>query len=94
LRNIEFSKAAQTAFSSLSVREKKKAIGLLDLTNTNIQDLRLNSKIYKLKMVDRQMYALRLSDKLRVIIEINDTEIRVVDILNHDLFVKYFNNSI
>jgi mRNA-degrading endonuclease RelE of RelBE toxin-antitoxin system len=93
-KHIEFTKAAMTAFHSLSDREKKKAIELIELTAADIKNPLLHNKFYKLSTTTRHLYAIRLSLKLRIVIEILDTEIKVLDILNHDLFIKYFSKTI
>lgn len=93
-KHIEFTKAATTAFHSLNDREKKKAFELIELTAGDIKNPLLHNKFYKLLLPPaRHLYAIKLSLKLRIIIEILDTEIKVLDILNYDLFIKYFNNS-
>ena len=90
LRNIIFSKAANTAFHSLLNTEKKKALHLLNIVSLDLKDLLVQNKLYKLKHTTKQLYAIRLSLKLRMVIEITEDEIIVLDIINHDLFIKYF----
>lgn len=93
-KHIEFTKAATTAFHSLNNRERSKAYDLIQLIAKDINDPSLHNKFYKLSSPIRHLYAIKLSLKLRIVIEILDNEIKVLDILNHDLFIKYFNKII
>lgn len=90
-RNITFSKGAHSAFGTLNENEQKKAIHYLKLISNNKQNT-IQSKIYKLTVNESTLYAIKLNLKLRIVVEVKEEEVSVIDILNHDLFVKYFNN--
>jgi len=93
-KHIDFTKAATTAFHSLNDKEKKKAIYLIELISNDFHSAELQNKFYKLSNPQRKLYAIKLTLKLRIIIEILDDVVKVLDILNHDLFIKYFSKSI
>jgi len=39
---------------------------------------------------NNNLFSIRLNLKLRIIVEALDFEIKIVDIINHDLFERYF----
>lgn len=93
MKQIEFSKAAENALTSLDQNEQEKAINLLNAISENITDPVLIGKINKLTGSGFNFFAIRLSLKLRIIIEILEDRVNVIDILNHDLFERYFNKG-
>ena len=90
-KNIIFTQAAHSAYNTLNEKEQQKAIGLLEMVAQNDQ-YDIHSEIYKLAGTEQSLFAIKLNLKLRIIIEIGEDELTVLDILNHDLFVKYFKN--
>jgi len=90
VKEIEFSKAAENALTSLDLKDQKKAIQILQTMSSNMSDPFLAGKINKLIGPAQNLYAIKLNLRLRVIVEVQDERINVVDILNHDLFERYF----
>lgn len=91
-RHIKFTKGARSSFTSLSKGEQSKTIQFLEVLSEDFQSTSLSTRIYKLSGTEKPLYALRLNQKLRIILELSDEKILVLDILNHDLFIKYFKN--
>lgn len=90
MKEIEFTKAAENALTSLDVKEQEKAIQLLHVIASNITDPFLTGKINKLIGPAQNLFAIKLNLRLRIVIEFHEEKINVIDILNHDLFEKYF----
>ncbi len=90
MKEIEFSKAAENALTSLDLKEQKKTIRILQTMSNDMSDSYLRGKINKLVGTTRDLYAIKLNLKLRVIVELQDEKINVIDILNHGLFERYF----
>jgi hypothetical protein len=93
MKQIEFTKAAENALTSLDLREQKKAIRLLHTISENITDPVLTGKINRLTGSEINLFVIRLSLKLRIIIELFEDRVNVIDILNHDLFKRYFKKA-
>lgn len=93
VKQIEFTKAAENALTSLDPKEQEKAIKLLHTISENITDPVLTGKINKLTGDGINLFAIRLSLKLRIIIELLEDRVNVIDILNHDLFERYFKKA-
>jgi mRNA-degrading endonuclease RelE of RelBE toxin-antitoxin system len=92
-KHIDFSPHAYFAFHTLPVGEQKKAMKLVESSSNDNKNLLLEGESYKLKNFDRNIYALKLTDKLRIIVEITDDEVKILDILNRDLYDVYFNKK-
>ena len=92
-KQIDFSQQAYAALYTLSAKEQKKAMKLIELSGNNLQSLLLEDKSYKLGIFDRNIYALKLNEKLRIIVEIMDNEVKILDVLNRDLHDIYFKNN-
>lgn len=90
MKEIEFTKAAENALTSLDIKEQEKAIQLLHAVASNITDPFLTGKINKLIGPSQNLFAIRLNLRLRIIIELHEDKINVIDIINHDLFERYF----
>lgn len=93
VKQIEFTKVAENALTSLDPKEQEKAIKLLHTISESITDPVLIGKINKLTGSGINLFAIRLSLKLRIIIEILEDRVNVIDILNHDLFERYFKKA-
>lgn len=93
MKEIIISKAAFTALNSLSLADRNKAEKLIKTAAANLNDLMLVNLIYKLKGVETNMFAIKLGMKLRIIIQVEEQNLQVLDILNHDLFIRYFHNK-
>jgi Txe/YoeB family toxin of Txe-Axe toxin-antitoxin module len=94
VKEIEFTKAAENALTSLDIKEQDKAMHLLQVIASNITDPSLTGKINKLIGPAQNIFAIRLNLSLRIIIELHEDRINVVDILNHDLFERYFKKGL
>ncbi len=90
VKQIEFTKAAENALTSLDPKEQEKAIMFLQKISENITDPALTDKINKLSGTGINLFAVRLTLKLRIIIELLEDRVNVVDILNYDLSKVYF----
>ena len=90
VKNIEYTKVAENALTSLDPKEQNKAIKLLGMVSENMTDPHLDGKLNKLTGSDINLFAVKLNIKLRIIIRILEDKVNVVDILNYDLLEKYF----
>lgn len=90
MKGIEFTKAAENALTSLDSKEQEKAIQLLHVIASNMTDPFLTGKINKLVGFTENIFSVKLNLRLRIIIELHEDKINVVDILNHDLLERYF----
>jgi len=93
VKEIQFTKAAENALTSLQEKEQQKAISLLTNIAENLSDPQLQGKVHKLVGPSENLFSLRLNLRLRVIVEISEDQLKVIDILNHDLFERYFKNK-
>lgn len=93
MKEIQFTKAAENALTSLQEKEQQKAISLLTNIAENLADPQLQGKVHKLVGPAENLFSLRLNLRLRVIVEISEDQLKVIDILNHDLFERYFKNK-
>lgn len=89
-KQIDFSQQAYAALYSLSPKEREKAMALIELSDNSLHRLLSEEKSYKLGIFDRNIYALKLNEKLRIIVEIMDDKIEILDVLNRDLHDIYF----
>jgi Txe/YoeB family toxin of Txe-Axe toxin-antitoxin module len=89
-KQMDFSQQAYAAIYTLSAKEQKKAMHLIELSGKDLQSLLLEEKSYKLGIFDKNIYALKLNAKLRIIVEIMDNEVKILDVLNRDLHDIYF----
>ena len=92
-KQIDFVPHAYFAFHTLSEKEQKKAMQLIELSGNDNKILMLQGESYKLSNFERNIYALKLTDKLRIIVEILANEVKILDILNRDLYDVYFNKK-
>lgn len=91
MKELLFTKVAENALTSLDRGEQEKAIKLLRAFSNDINDILLIGKVHKLYgITNDNLFSIRLNLKLRIIVERLDAEIRVVDVINHDLFERYF----
>ena len=93
MKDIIISKAAFTALNSLNTTDRDKAEKLIKIAAVNENDTMLLNLIYKFKGVETNMFAIKLGTKLRIIIQVEEQSLKVLDILNHDLFIRYFHNK-
>jgi mRNA-degrading endonuclease RelE of RelBE toxin-antitoxin system len=89
-KQMDFSQQAYAAIYTLSAKEQKKAMQLIELSGHDLPSLLIENKSYKLGIFDRNIYALKLNAKLRIIVEILDNEVKILDVLNRDLHDIYF----
>jgi mRNA-degrading endonuclease RelE of RelBE toxin-antitoxin system len=92
-KQIDFSQHASLAFHRLSEKEQKKAMKLVELSGNDNDNLLLEGNSYKFGQFDHDVYALKLTDKLRIIVEITAHEVKILDILSRDLYDVYFNKK-
>ena len=93
MKPIEFSNAAFFAFHTLDQKNQVQAQKLLSTAKENLTDKHLGNKIQKLDFPGRTIYAIKLNQSLRIVIEIFDDRVEVVDIINSDLYKTYFNRE-
>lgn len=93
MKKVEFNKAAYTAYTTLSDVDKVKADKLINAfaEEDKASNPLLTHNIRKVSGgSEGNLYSLRLGPKFRILVEVREDQVIVVDILNHDLFVKYF----
>lgn len=90
MRKIEITKVAESALKSLTPPEQKKALSLLQKAARSISEPTIKTKINALKITEPNFFVIKLNPKLRIIVELLEDRINVVDIINHDLFARYF----
>lgn len=91
MKKLLFTKAAENALTSLDKSDQDMAIILLNAFSNNINDILLMGKVHKLySTTNNNLFSIKLNLKLRIIAELLESEIRVIDVINHDLFDKYF----
>jgi hypothetical protein len=90
VKEIEFTRAAENALTSLENKVQIKAFQLLKTIATNFTSPVLEGKVNKLIEPTRNLYVAKLNPKLRIIVELQEDKVKVVDILNHDLLKRYF----
>lgn len=93
MKEILFTKAAENALTSLQEKDQQKAISFLKIMAEHVTAPQLQGKVDKLIGTTENLFSLRLNLKLRVIVQLSENEVKVIDILNHDLFERYFKNK-
>ena len=95
MKTIDYNKAAYAAYTTLSGSDKVKADKLINAfaEGNSVRHPSLSHKINKVVgNLGETLYSIRLTPKLRILVEDKDDRVIVADILNHDLFVRYFHN--
>ncbi|AYJ81166.1 hypothetical protein AN286_10670 (plasmid) [Aliarcobacter cryaerophilus ATCC 43158] len=84
--NVNIKKPAEIALRSLEKKEQRKIIrALTELETSNADELFQNQKLHKLIVhSEEKLYSYLGTLKLRLILSIDDNQIFVEDILNHD----------
>lgn len=84
--NVNIRKPAEIALRSLGKEEQRKIIQTLTkLEETNAAELFQNQNLHKLIVhSEEKLYSYRGTLKLRLILSIDDNQIFVEDIVNHD----------
>lgn len=84
-----YSRAAENVLISLDQREREDALNLISLATDYLQKGTLFNGISKLDIPGKDIFSIRLSEQLRIIIERTGTEIKVIDIINYGLKANY-----
>ena len=93
-KQIDFALGGQTAYAFLKKNMQKKVMELASMVANDNGNSWLHQYSYKMaNMGERNIYVIRLSDSLRLIVEVMDREIKILDIINQGLHDIYFKNS-
>ena len=89
VKKINLTKNAESALAFLNEQDRENADRLLrDISEVaSLESDEASS--YQPKLVGKNMFALKLSAQLRMIVEVLDESIRVLDVINSNLFIKY-----
>jgi hypothetical protein len=90
IKGIRFQDAGYMIYWSLSAELQLKAIKLLRLVKKNRHASELNGLVYLVDNLTPRLYAIALSDDLRIVIEFIEKDMRVVDILSMRMAHRYF----
>lgn len=95
MKTVEFNKAAYAAYTTLSGSDQVKTDRLITAfaeEDSATNPLLANAVKKVSGSLEENLYAIHLTNKLRILVEEQEDRVMVVDILNHDLFVRYFQN--
>lgn len=92
-RIIEYSKVAKNALMTLDISEQQKARRLINkIAESTTNDFNM-SNVSRLNSNDRNLIAIKLNAQLRIIVELHEDKIDILDILNYGLYERYFRDG-
>lgn len=93
-KQIDFAIGGRSAYTFLKKNMQKKVMQLAKMAANDTGNNWLQEYSYKMaNMGDKNVYVIRLSENLRLIVEILDKEVKILDIINQGLHDVYFKNN-
>lgn len=88
--NIAFEKGAETSFELLSEKDRTK--GMAYLASFAVDQDKFPREFYYPLKDSQDTYSIVLNEKLRIIVQRKANSLLVLDLLNHDLYLRFFKN--
>ncbi len=84
-----YTRAAENILISLDQHDREDAFKLISLATDYLQKGSSFKGITKLDIPGKDIFSVKLSEQLRIIMERTGTEIKVIDIVNYGLIANY-----